>query len=167
MNCPNCDHRLDNCELSHFSIDEKKTKFTLICPQCKNLIHFIVNDISDDEGLKCYAWAHSKEKKYADIISKISNKRYILFVQPTTKKEDALAIARQFGISYGNGSAFIFPEKFSYIANQMSCIYSVVILPDNLFPENPSYLAEKLIIENTNGEIFSTEKTIHKKFQIL
>lgn len=165
MNCPNCDHRLNDNELYRFKIDNSKMKLTSICPQCNKMVHFILN--LSEEGIKCYSWENSKEQKYAKIISELYNSKYVLFIQPDADEKRLPDIVRQFAVSHGGSSSFIFPEKFSKEASKISALYSTIIIPDNLFPETPSYLAEKLIIENTSGEIFSTNKTIHKRFQIL
>lgn len=167
MRCPNCDHKLDDRLLSSLKLHETKIKLTASCDQCRKLVHFVVNSSGNEDEIKCYAWIDEKEKRYAKMISSLKSKRYILLIQPGVSRGDLLSALRQFGVSHGGRTAFIFPESLSDMAGQISSSYETLLLPDSLFPETPSYLAEKLVVENTEGELFSIGETLYNRFQKL
>lgn len=63
-------------------------------------------------------------------------------------------------------SGFVISENYKAKAQILSAVHKVVIFPAVLFPEIPSFLAEKLILENIPGKLFSSYKTLSDQFEV-
>lgn len=149
--------------MSKFNLSKRKLKMSGVCQQCGKLINFVFSN-EEDGSWSSYAWAEEKEISYAEDLRELSGSKYTLYIQPGTPVNGLLEKIIHFGISHGPKSSFLLPEEYSEFLSSIPETYMKKTLRSCLFPESPSYLAEKLIIENIGGELFSTKDTFHKKF---
>ena len=167
MNCPNCGHEFKGnyCPVCRqFFLSSEKRKMSGVCPQCGKLVHFVFSSLGGNSWTS-YAWVGEREASYAEELRELSGSRYTLYVPPETSREGLLEKIIHFYLSHGPRSSLVLSEEHSDLLPKIPGSCRRKVLRACLFPESPSYLAEKLIVENIGGELFSTEDTFHKKFQ--
>ena len=125
-------------------------------------MHFIKNNGEYDQ-IKCYAWISDQEKKYARDLLRSPIKKYLIYIQPTDDIDLIQRKIKDFSLAHSDDFLLVFPSSLKKQLDQIECQKTEI--SDLLFPECPSYLAEKLIVENMNGELLSVGNTLFDRFK--
>ncbi len=155
MICPNCFHPLDDSKMEGRSLPGKKRIFSGVCERCQKISYFLYSWSEEQESWSVYSWLKEREEVWAKSISAFMNYKYVVFFYPESNLEEIKKKIRSFLFLYGESSVALFlPESSSKILEYLPSSLPSLKLKDGLFPEIPSYLAEKLILENTLGKKF-------------
>ena len=155
MRCPKCDHPFSREKVYSYSLSDILLKKSYVCSRCGELIHFFF--YFQENVWDSFAWTQTGEKKWAKKISSFCKGKTNCLYIPPESKEIERTIYSFFSV-YGEEKTVIFlPEFLECGIKQKEQIF---ILPSLFFPVSPSYLAEKLILENFPGEKFASSPTL-------
>ena len=162
MFCPGCNRYLKTVPKNHHNISDSKEHLWGICPNCKEFIHFVYTP----QNNQVYGWLEKQEEKYKLQVSALSNKKNILYISEFPNPKAIIRLCREFIYEHNWNAGFIITEEYYDVARILSAVHSVVILPQVLFPEKPSFIAEKIIIETLAGKLFSVNSTFNNCFEV-
>ena len=161
MICPGCNRQLKFAPRNRSSISEKQEHLWGICPHCKEAIHFVYTQ----ELNQLYGWLEKQESPYAHSLLPLIDRKNILYIPEFENPDSLLSYCRNFSIKHQWNSGFVISEKYRSKAIILSAVHKVTIFPETLFPEIPSFLAEKIIMENLPGKLFCSCKTLSDRFE--
>lgn len=162
MICPGCNRQLKSAPPNRVFISETQEHLWGVCPHCKEAMHFVYTP----EKNQLYGWLEKKESSYAKLLSPIADRKHVLYVPEIENPDSLISFCRNFSMHHQWNSGFVISENYKAKAQILSAVHKVVIFPAVLFPEIPSFLAEKLILENVPGKLFSSCKTLSDQFEV-
>lgn len=163
MNCPGCSRSIKETPSNCVSISETQEHLWGICPYCKEVMHFVHFLLKDD----LYGWIESGEAAHAKKLECLQTKKHVLYVPSGIVNGDFLRVCRDFASTCGWDVGFAVSSAYEEKAHILNMVHTTVVMSALLFPVYPSFLAEKILQENVSGKIYSTEKTLSDRFEIL
>lgn len=158
MNCPACNRNLPFSLSNREKISDGIEHIFGICPYCKEIIHFIYHS-SENQVI---GWVESREKIYSKEFNQIRSKN-ALYISSIESEQKIRETCSSFSAKYGWDSCFFVRDNGDDLS-ALKKVYSIFILNEILFPEIPSYLAERIIVNNFRGNLYSTESTFLNRF---
>lgn len=161
MICPGCKTTLKESPKNRLSINEESEHLWGICPYCKDLIHFFYKPAENF----VYGWLGSRESYHAKKLAAVQGKKNILYL-PQIEEGLLLEFCRGFATKFNWNVGFIIPDIYQNQIDILSSVYKVAVLENVLFPEHPSFVAEKIIVEHTPQKLYTNCETIFDKFEV-
>lgn len=162
MNCPNCGRLFEKNKDGMF-LRNGQEHFWGVCQYCKEIAHFVQTSA---EGT-LYSWIERKEYAYGKLLTPLLGKKHILYITSGVAEENLVEFCQDFAIKHAQDVGFVLSCEYEEKSKTVSAVYRTVVLPKQLFPEKPSFIAEKIIIENVPGKLYSIEETVHEQFEKL
>lgn len=161
MNCPNCGRKFQRAPENKVILNNSQEHLWGICQYCKEVAHFVHTPKENT----VYSWIERKETPYAKALEVLLEKKYVLYITSGVAEASLVEVCRDFASSHGENVGFVVSYEYAEKAEIVNAVHRTVAIPEQLFPEKPSFIAEKLIIENTTGKLFTVADTISERFE--
>lgn len=162
MICPACRKPVASRPANRASVSADREHLWGICPHCREMMHFVWRPAEN----RLYGWAGNREAAYAGELAVLQNRRHVLYVPEAPGGVSPVELCRKFGDVHGWRVGFAISFRFREAAAILRSAHTVAVMPEVLFPELPSFLAEKLLLETVPGRLYSTSGTLSDRFEV-
>ena len=162
MDCPNCKHIIHDGISNETLAGGKCLLTTGICPQC----HGEFRRVTDTASGNSYSWSRTREARYSSLIRNGCGEGYKASLYVCMHPEPADAV-RLFLNMYGLETVILIPEGLGHLPGLFTSRCRFVVLPEVLFPQRPSLIAESLVLYNVRRPVITAEETLLGGFERL
>ena len=161
MMCPLCHTMIDDSDSEWRQIGDSLENTSVHCNRCHESLEFLRNL----ESGEYYGWSVKREHEYSCMLKPLLGVGSVLYVSPNAG--NAKLRCMRFALEHGTDVCIVSPASLHKELEGISRMYKVVEMPDSIWPEVPSYLAERLVSENATGSLYSLESTVLERFKVL
>lgn len=146
--CPECGCPVEPSRVAFEAVGSGLQYRSLLCPNCRERLSFLLDT---GKGVAT-CWSSSRESKYRLFLrEKLGTPRNILYAGRGADRESLAAAIRAFCARYTRHAGVVLSQEFEELVEPLQGLYRIALLPTVLFPESPSFLAERILLQEFEG----------------